>query len=46
LRVVVCDTGPILHLKEAEALELLGKTGEVLVPPAALFLFLLQSVQP
>lgn len=30
----MCDTGPILHLKEAEAFELLEKTGEVLAPPA------------
>lgn len=33
MRVVVCDTGPILHLFEARALGLLEKTGEVLVPP-------------
>jgi predicted nucleic acid-binding protein len=34
VRVVVCDTGPVLHLREAEALDLLAKTGEVLIPPA------------
>jgi predicted nucleic acid-binding protein len=34
LRIVVCDTGPILHLWEARALDLLGKTGEVIVPAA------------
>lgn len=34
MRVVVCDTGPILHLREAEALELLAGAGEVLIPPA------------
>ena len=32
LRIVVCDTGPVLHLSEAQ-LELLEKTGEVLIPP-------------
>ncbi|NTW38137.1 MAG: DNA-binding protein, partial [Syntrophobacteraceae bacterium] len=34
MRIVVCDTGPILHLHEAGALELLAKAGEVFVPPA------------
>ena len=34
MRVVVCDTGPILHLVEADALGLLEQTGEVTVPSA------------
>ena len=34
MRVVVCDTGPILHLHEAHALTLLPAAGEVIVPPA------------
>jgi predicted nucleic acid-binding protein len=34
VRVVVCDTGPILHLSEADALALLEKTGDVMVPSA------------
>lgn len=34
MRVVVCDTGPVLHLFEARALSLLEHAGEVLVPPA------------
>ena len=33
VRIVVCDTGPVLHLSEAGALGLLEKTGEVLIPP-------------
>jgi len=33
VRIVVCDTGPVLHLFEASALGLLEKTGEVLIPP-------------
>ncbi len=31
---VVCDTGPVLHLLEADALELLNGAGMVFVPPA------------
>ena len=34
LRVVVCDTGPILHLLEVDALRLLENAGEVLIPPS------------
>jgi predicted nucleic acid-binding protein len=34
VRVVICDTGPILHLREAGALKLLEKAGEVIVPLA------------
>ena len=34
MRVVVCDTGPILHLSEADALGLLANTGEVMGPSA------------
>lgn len=33
VRVIVCDTGPVLHLSEAGALGLLEKSGEVLIPP-------------
>jgi predicted nucleic acid-binding protein len=32
VRTVICDTGPILHLKEANLLYLLAKTGKVYVP--------------
>ncbi len=34
MRVVVCDTGPILHLHEIGGLDLLEKTGEVILPKA------------
>ena len=34
MRIVVCDTGPVLHLQEAGVLELLGYMGEILIPPA------------
>ena len=32
-RVVVCDTGPLIHLSEAGALHLLSTAGDILVPP-------------
>jgi predicted nucleic acid-binding protein len=32
-RIVVCDTGPLLHLSEAGAIHLLSLAGEVLIPP-------------
>jgi hypothetical protein len=32
--LVVSDTGPILHLSEAGALELLSKSGAISIPPA------------
>jgi predicted nucleic acid-binding protein len=31
---VVCDTGPVLHLREADALDLLSPIASVSVPPA------------
>ena len=34
VRRVVCDTGPLLHLGEAQALELLARAGEVSMPLA------------
>ena len=34
MRLVVSDTGPLLHLLEAQALDLLKLTGEVHLPPA------------
>jgi predicted nucleic acid-binding protein len=34
VRVVVCDTGPVLHLLEAGVLDVLQHTGEVLIPAA------------
>ena len=33
LRQVVCDTGPILHLHEVGALDLLQRVGEITIPP-------------
>jgi predicted nucleic acid-binding protein len=32
MRLIVCDTGPILHLKEANLLKLLQKAGKVYIP--------------
>lgn len=32
-RIVVCDTGPLLHLSEAGAVHLLSLLGEILIPP-------------
>jgi predicted nucleic acid-binding protein len=32
-RIVVCDTGPLLHLSEAGAIHLLPHAGEILTPP-------------
>jgi predicted nucleic acid-binding protein len=34
LRIVVCDTGPILHLREADSLPLLQGLGSIFVPPS------------
>src|SRR5512134_2344099 len=31
--IIVCDTGPLLHLSEAGAIHLLSSAGEVLIPP-------------
>lgn len=31
---IVCDTGPLLHLFEAESLPLLGRAGRVYIPPS------------
>lgn len=35
-RLVVADTGPLIHLEQADALSLLELTGEVLVPKTVL----------
>lgn len=32
VKIVVCDTGPILHLREAGLLDLLSKVGKVFIP--------------
>jgi hypothetical protein len=32
-RIIVCDTGPLLHLSEAGAIHLLSSAGKVLMPP-------------
>lgn len=37
MKRIVCDTGPLLHLREAASLELLESTGAVSVPPAVYF---------
>lgn len=31
-RIVVCDTGPLLHLNEARAIHLLESAGQILIP--------------
>ncbi len=31
-RVIVCDTGPLLHLSEAGAIDLLSLVGDILIP--------------
>lgn len=31
-RIIVCDTGPLLHLSEAGAIHLLSLAGEILTP--------------
>ena len=32
-RIIVCDTGPLLHLSEAGAIHLLQLAGEIIIPP-------------
>ena len=32
-RVVVCDTGPLIHLSEAGAIHLLSTVGDIIIPP-------------
>ncbi len=32
-RIVICDTGPLLHLTESGAIHLLQLAGEVIIPP-------------
>lgn len=32
MKLIVCDTGPILHLKEIGLIDLLEKTGRVIIP--------------
>jgi predicted RNase H-like HicB family nuclease len=34
LKLIVCDTGPLLHLREAGALDLLEGAGQIVIPPA------------
>ena len=34
-RIVICDTGPLLHLSEANAIDLLELAGEVFIPEVA-----------
>ncbi|MFL6259435.1 MAG: hypothetical protein ACJ76Y_06970 [Thermoanaerobaculia bacterium] len=33
MRRIVCDTGPLLHLREAGCLEILREAGEIKIPP-------------
>jgi len=35
MKIIVCDTGPILHLREIGLLDLLEKAGRVIIPKAA-----------
>lgn len=32
MRLIVCDTGPILHLEEAKLLKLLQRAGKIYIP--------------
>lgn len=33
-RIIVCDTGPLLHLCEAQTIQLLHLAGETIIPSA------------
>lgn len=33
IRIIVCDTGPLLHLSEIGAIHFLSLAGDVLIPP-------------
>lgn len=33
MKIVVCDTGPILHLRQADQLDILQATGSIHIPP-------------
>lgn len=37
MKIVVCDTGPIFHLREAGLLDILEKTGRIIIPKAVDF---------
>jgi predicted nucleic acid-binding protein len=37
--IIVCDTGPLLHLSEAGAIHLLSVAGQVLIPPLVVIEF-------
>ena len=39
-RIVVCDTGPLLHLDEASAIHLLEPVGQILIPMVVIFISL------
>jgi hypothetical protein len=47
-RMIVCDTGPLLHLSEAGAVHLLSMAGRVLIPPLEIISkgVLSQSAEP
>jgi hypothetical protein len=36
LKSIVCDTGPLLHLREAGCLDLLETAGRIVIPPVVL----------
>lgn len=38
-RIIVFDTGPLLHLSEAGAVHLLSTAGRVLIPPLVVIEF-------
>lgn len=44
MRLIVCDTGPILHLTEARLLELLQKSGKVYIPLSKTSLWLSKDI--
>lgn len=45
-RIIICDTGPLLHLNEAGALGLLRLAGRVLIPPAVATEFRQNAARP
>jgi predicted nucleic acid-binding protein len=36
IQIIVCDTGPLLHLHEADALPLLKPAGKIMIPPVVI----------